>query len=67
MKLSSKLNPFLNSLGRIPTHAIPLLNGVLSKGPNVSDVTVNGKPVKAVAGQKVSQVMAASRVKMTYR
>jgi hypothetical protein len=40
---------------------------VPSKGPNVSEVTVNGKPVKAVAGQKVSQVMAAARVKVNYR
>ena len=37
------------------------------KGPNVNEITVNGKPVKAVAGQKVSQVLAAARVKMTYR
>ncbi|KAL7427697.1 hypothetical protein ACHAXH_002318 [Discostella pseudostelligera] len=38
----------------------------LKKGPNVSDVIVNGTPVKAVAGQKVSQVMAAARVKINY-
>ena len=37
------------------------------QGPKVSEVTVNGKPVKAVAGQKVSQVLASARVKMTYR
>lgn len=36
------------------------------KGPNVSECTINGKPVKAVAGQKVSQVAAAARVKITY-
>ncbi|KAL7546165.1 hypothetical protein ACHAWF_009507 [Thalassiosira exigua] len=41
-------------------------NAGLKKGPNVSEVTVNGKPVKAVAGQKVSQVLASARVKMTY-
>lgn len=41
-------------------------NPGLKKGPKVSEVTVNGKPVKAVAGQKVSQVMASARVKMTY-
>lgn len=37
------------------------------KGPKVSEVTVNGRAVKAVAGQKVSQVLASARVKMTYR
>jgi len=42
-------------------------NAGLKKGPKVAEVTVNGKPVKAVAGQKVSKVMAAARVKMTYR
>lgn len=42
-------------------------NAGLKKGPQVVEVTVNGKPVKAVAGQKVSKVMAAARVKMTYR
>ena len=36
------------------------------QGPNVSDCTINGKPVKAVAGQKVSQVATAARVKITY-
>ena len=36
------------------------------QGPNVSECTINGKPVKAVAGQKVSQVAAAARVKITY-
>ncbi|KAL3792646.1 hypothetical protein ACHAW5_005100 [Stephanodiscus triporus] len=41
--------------------------GLKKVGPNVSEVTVNGKPVKAVAGQKVSQVMAAARVKVNYR
>eukprot|EP00578_Thalassiosira_sp_NH16_P017944 CAMPEP_0181104862 /NCGR_PEP_ID=MMETSP1071-20121207/15660_1 /TAXON_ID=35127 /ORGANISM="Thalassiosira sp., Strain NH16" /LENGTH=145 /DNA_ID=CAMNT_0023188101 /DNA_START=78 /DNA_END=515 /DNA_ORIENTATION=- len=41
-------------------------NPGLKKGPNVNEITVNGKPVKAVAGQKVSQVLAAARVKMTY-
>ena len=38
----------------------------LTNGPKINEVTVNGKPIKAVAGQKVSQVMAAARVKMTY-
>ena len=38
----------------------------LTNGPKVNDVTINGKPVKAVAGQKVSQVLAGARVKMTY-
>lgn len=42
-------------------------NAGLKKGPKVAEVTVNGKPVKAIAGQKVSKVMAAARVKMTYR
>merc|ERR1719287_72788 len=41
-------------------------NAGLKKGPNVSETTVNGKPIKAVAGQKVSQVMNSARVKMTY-
>mmetsp|Transcript_828 Transcript_828/g.1481 ORF Transcript_828/g.1481 Transcript_828/m.1481 type:complete len:136 (+) Transcript_828:159-566(+) len=41
-------------------------NPGLKKGPNVSETTVNGKAVKAVAGQKVSQVLASARVKMTY-
>mmetsp|Transcript_20429 Transcript_20429/g.44253 ORF Transcript_20429/g.44253 Transcript_20429/m.44253 type:complete len:136 (-) Transcript_20429:290-697(-) len=41
-------------------------NAGLKKGPNVNEVTVNGKPAKAVAGQKVSQVLAAAKVKMTY-
>mmetsp|Transcript_18597 Transcript_18597/g.39930 ORF Transcript_18597/g.39930 Transcript_18597/m.39930 type:complete len:137 (+) Transcript_18597:113-523(+) len=38
----------------------------LKKGPNFNEVTINGKPAKAVAGQKVSQVLAAARVKVTY-
>lgn len=42
------------------------VNPGLKKGPNISECTVNGKPVKAVAGQKLSQVMATARVKMTY-
>ncbi|KAL9185389.1 hypothetical protein ACHAXT_003166 [Thalassiosira profunda] len=41
-------------------------NPGLKKGPKVAEVTVNGKPVKAVAGQKLSQVLAGARVKMTY-
>lgn len=41
-------------------------NAGLKKGPKVAQITVNGKPVKAVAGQKVSQVLASARVKMTY-
>jgi len=36
------------------------------QGPNFSQTTINGKPVKAVANQKVSQVAAAARVKITY-
>jgi aerobic-type carbon monoxide dehydrogenase small subunit (CoxS/CutS family) len=32
----------------------------------MSEVTINGKPVKAVAGQKVSQVLASARTKVTY-
>ena len=48
------------SLGKVD--ASPGLKG----GPNVSECTINGKPVKAVAGQKVSQVAAAARVKITY-
>lgn len=39
----------------------------LSMAPPASEVTVNNKPVKAKAGQKLSQVMAAAKVKMTYR
>ena len=38
----------------------------LCQGPNYSQTTINGKPVKAVANQKVSQVAAAARVKITY-
>lgn len=41
-------------------------NAGLTNGPKVNAVTINGTPVKAVAGQKVSQVMKAARVKMTY-
>jgi succinate dehydrogenase/fumarate reductase-like Fe-S protein len=43
-----------------------LLLPLLPKGPDVSEVTINGTPVKAVAGQKVSQVLAAAKVKVTY-
>lgn len=63
--LSTQINIFGNafanddSLGKAE-------NPGLKKGPNVSEVTINGKPVKAVAGQKVSQVLAAARVKVTY-
>jgi len=39
---------------------------VFLQGPKFSEVTVNGIPVKAVAGQKVSQVMNTARVKVTY-
>jgi len=39
----------------------------LNMAPPASEVTVNNKPVKAKAGQKLSQVMAAAKVKMTYR
>ena len=41
-------------------------NAGLTNGPKVNEVTINGKPVKAVAGQKVSRVLASARVKMTY-
>mmetsp|Transcript_5893 Transcript_5893/g.10558 ORF Transcript_5893/g.10558 Transcript_5893/m.10558 type:complete len:135 (-) Transcript_5893:233-637(-) len=41
-------------------------NEGLKKGPDVSETTINGKPIKAVAGQKLKQVMNAARVKMTY-
>mmetsp|Transcript_25473 Transcript_25473/g.53647 ORF Transcript_25473/g.53647 Transcript_25473/m.53647 type:complete len:144 (-) Transcript_25473:258-689(-) len=41
-------------------------NAGLKNGPKFSEVTVNGIPVKAVAGQKVSQVMNTARVKVTY-
>eukprot|EP00562_Extubocellulus_spinifer_P005862 CAMPEP_0178523130 /NCGR_PEP_ID=MMETSP0696-20121128/28917_1 /TAXON_ID=265572 /ORGANISM="Extubocellulus spinifer, Strain CCMP396" /LENGTH=147 /DNA_ID=CAMNT_0020154321 /DNA_START=56 /DNA_END=499 /DNA_ORIENTATION=+ len=41
-------------------------NAGLKGGPNFSQTTINGKPVKAVANQKVSQVAAAARVKITY-
>jgi len=39
----------------------------LNMAPPASEVTVNNKPVKAKAGQKLSQVMATAKVKMTYR
>jgi len=42
-------------------------NSGLTNGPNNNDkVTVNGKPVKAVVGQKVSAVASAARVRITY-
>lgn len=42
-------------------------NAGLKRGPNYSEVTINGKVVKnAVAGQKVSQVAAAAGQKITY-
>ena len=41
-------------------------NAGLTNGPKINEVTINGKPVKAVAGQKVSKVLASARVKMTY-
>mmetsp|Transcript_37234 Transcript_37234/g.81066 ORF Transcript_37234/g.81066 Transcript_37234/m.81066 type:complete len:135 (-) Transcript_37234:579-983(-) len=42
-------------------------NAGLTSGPNVNDaVTINGKPVNAIVGQKVSQVAAAARVKIPY-
>uniref|UniRef100_A0A7S1CYE3 2Fe-2S ferredoxin-type domain-containing protein n=1 Tax=Cyclophora tenuis TaxID=216820 RepID=A0A7S1CYE3_CYCTE len=40
--------------------------GLKGGGPKYDQVTLNGKPIKAVAGQKVSQVAAAARVKITY-
>jgi len=49
-----------DSLGKAP-------DAGLSKGPNVNDnVTINGKPVKAIVGQKVSVVANAARVKIKY-
>lgn len=37
------------------------------QGPNENDnVTLNGKKIKAVVGQKVSVVAAQNRVKITY-
>uniref|UniRef100_A0A7S2HL78 2Fe-2S ferredoxin-type domain-containing protein n=1 Tax=Helicotheca tamesis TaxID=374047 RepID=A0A7S2HL78_9STRA len=42
-------------------------NAGLKGGPNENDqVTINGKPVKAIVGQKVSVVAAAARVKIPY-
>mmetsp|Transcript_26887 Transcript_26887/g.35078 ORF Transcript_26887/g.35078 Transcript_26887/m.35078 type:complete len:141 (+) Transcript_26887:99-521(+) len=41
-------------------------NAGLKGGPKINEVTINGKPVKAVANQKVSQVLAAARTKVTY-
>ena len=41
-------------------------NAGLTNGPKVNEVTINGKNVKAVAGQKVSRVLASAKVKMTY-
>ena len=37
------------------------------QGPNENDnITLNGKKIKAVVGQKVSVVAAQNRVKITY-
>mmetsp|Transcript_7283 Transcript_7283/g.10429 ORF Transcript_7283/g.10429 Transcript_7283/m.10429 type:complete len:151 (-) Transcript_7283:163-615(-) len=41
-------------------------NAGLKGGPNYVEATINGKPVKAVANQKVSQVAAAARTKISY-
>mmetsp|Transcript_14438 Transcript_14438/g.20349 ORF Transcript_14438/g.20349 Transcript_14438/m.20349 type:complete len:136 (+) Transcript_14438:167-574(+) len=42
-------------------------NAGLSGGPDYNEsVTVNGKPVKAIVGQKVSVVANAARVKISY-
>lgn len=42
-------------------------NAGLKNGPKYNeDVTINGKSVKAVVGQKVSVVAAAARVKIAY-
>ena len=42
-------------------------NAGLTGGPKINDaVTINGKPVTAVVGQKVSQVAASARVKIAY-
>lgn len=37
------------------------------QGPNYNEaVTINGKPVKAIVGQKVKNVAASARVKIPY-
>ena len=41
-------------------------NAGLTNGPKINEVTINGRAVKAVPGQKVSRVLASARVKMTY-
>merc|ERR1712071_63401 len=42
-------------------------NAGLKNGPNNNDaVTINGKPVKAVVGQKVAVVAGAARVRIAY-
>mmetsp|Transcript_15589 Transcript_15589/g.24241 ORF Transcript_15589/g.24241 Transcript_15589/m.24241 type:complete len:129 (-) Transcript_15589:261-647(-) len=42
-------------------------NAGLTNGPRTNDnVTVNGKPVKAVVGQKVAVVAATARAKISY-
>uniref|UniRef100_A0A7S4JWQ5 2Fe-2S ferredoxin-type domain-containing protein n=1 Tax=Odontella aurita TaxID=265563 RepID=A0A7S4JWQ5_9STRA len=41
-------------------------NAGLKGGPDYTEVTINGKQVKAVVGQKVSQVAASARVKISY-
>ena len=39
----------------------------MQKGPNENEkVTINGKQVKAIVGQKVSVVAAQARVKISY-
>mmetsp|Transcript_23099 Transcript_23099/g.54721 ORF Transcript_23099/g.54721 Transcript_23099/m.54721 type:complete len:137 (+) Transcript_23099:62-472(+) len=42
-------------------------NAGLTGGPKVNEnVSINGKPVNAVVGQKISQVAASARVKIPY-
>mmetsp|Transcript_44606 Transcript_44606/g.53996 ORF Transcript_44606/g.53996 Transcript_44606/m.53996 type:complete len:155 (-) Transcript_44606:259-723(-) len=48
-----------DSLGKVE-------NPGIKGGPKFTEVTINGKSVKAVPGQRVSQVAAAARTKITY-
>ena len=62
MKLRGFMDAFKNdeSLGKPQ-------NAGLTNGPRTNDnVSVNGKAVKAVVGQKVSDVAAAARAKINY-
>jgi|Transcript_13766 ferredoxin len=62
---ATQLNLFGNAFKNDDSLGKPQ-NAGLTNGPKINEVTINGKPVKAVAGQKVSKVMASARVKMTY-